>query len=58
MINEMKCMKKQMKKYEQIKRYLPPTEICDHQPKQESTLKYCLGYSSEIFTRSDADISK
>lgn len=25
-----------MKKYEQIKGYLPPTEICDYQPKQES----------------------
>ena len=62
-----------MKKYEQIKCYLPPTEICEYQPNQEDlkywniiclkyyfqTLKYyCLGYHSEIFTRSNADISK
>lgn len=48
-----------MKKYEQIKCYLPPTEICEYQPKQESTLKYyCLSYHSEIFIRSNADISE
>lgn len=48
-----------MKKYEQIKCYLLPTEVCEYKPKQESILKYyCLGEHFEICTGSNADMSK